>query len=239
MKKLLIALSILCLTNTIIFADAPDEIMYIDKNNIPTDLLKKTIGIITINSGVKGGISLHIYNDSFVIIKSLNLRDDSQPISNYGYHPPVDTLISNFRYLLIDENERFIKIVYNHNQSKTAWIKKTQLNDNFYSSKINYTDNLKTDYGCFLSLFEFTNDEKIIVYALPSDNSKNTLISKNDCDNQLIKIIEQKGEFLKIGIAEINSQLQTVEIKKEIGWIKIKDANGALNVWIIKRDLFG
>jgi viroplasmin and RNaseH domain-containing protein len=144
-------------------------------------------------------------------------------------------LVSNFRYLGIDENERFLKIVYDHNSKKHAWVLKKQLNERFYL-KMKYINDLKTNSGEFLSLFGLTTTNCRKIYNRPTDDSDFEIIYKKDFSNKFIKITEQKNDFLKIAI--INEDCDNnIEIIKELGWVKIKNNTGALNIWIINIDV--
>lgn len=234
MKNRFIFFTLFLITYSPIFANVPNEKFFIN-NNLPREFLKRTIGILTINSGVKRNITIDIYNDDFLKTNTLNLRDNSQPISNFGYHLSEDTLISNFRYLVIDENVKFLKIVYDHNSKKYAWVCKKQIEENFYS-KMKYINDLKTNYGEFLSLFELTSTDFRKIYNLPTDDSDFEFINRNDCSNKLIKILGQKNEFFKIAIVNEDCD-NSIVIIKELGWIKLKDDTGVLNIWIVNEDL--
>jgi hypothetical protein len=234
MKNRFIFFTLFFITYSTIFANVPYEKFFIN-NDLPREFLKRTIGILTINSGVKRNITVDIYNDDFLKTNILNLRDNSQPISNFGYHPPEDTLVSNFRYLVIDENERFLKIVYDHNNKKYAWVLKKQLNERFYL-KTKYINDLKTNFGEFLSLFGLTTKNFRKIYNQPTDDSNFEIIFKKDFSNTLIKIMEQQNEFVKIAIVNEDCD-NNIEIIKELGWVKIKDDTGALNIWIVNKDV--
>lgn len=235
MKNRFIFFTLFLFTYSTINANVPKEEFFINRKNLPKELLKKTIGILTISSGVKRSITVDIYNNDFFKIKTINLRDNSKPISNFGYHPPEDTLISSYRYVVIDENEKFLKIVYDHDNKTYSWVCKKQLDECFYS-KIKYINNLKTNYGEFLSLFELTSAGHRKIYNLPTDDSDFEIINKKDCSNKLIKILYQKNEFLKIAIVNEDCD-NKIEIIKELGWVKLRDDSGALNIWIVNKDV--
>ncbi len=235
MEIRLILFTLFLFMHSTVYSNVPDEKFFISKNNLPKELLKKTIGIITVSSGIKRNVTVDLFNDNFIKTGKINLRDNSLPVSNFGYHPPDDTLISNFRYLITDENENFLKVVYDHNHQKHAWVSKIQLSKNFYS-KIKYTDDLKTDYGEFVSLFELLSTDYRKVYNQPDKDSDFEFIREKDCSGKQVKILEQKGEFLKMAIVNEDCD-NTIEIIKELGWIKIKDETGALSVWIVNIDL--
>lgn len=237
MKKLSFIFFIQVLASTFAFADLPYEIIYINRENLPKELFRNSIGIITLNSGIRAGNSLVLYDNDFKVIKRVNLRDESKPISNFGYHPPFDSLISNYRYLIIAENESYVKIVPDFNVSKSFWISKKEINQKFFS-EIKYLNKLQTKSSEFLSLFDITDKDKRELYISPSELSDHILISREDYKDKLLKIVDQKGDFIKVAIVVPNSQMQKEEIGDVIGWIKIKDNDGTLNVWITMIDLF-
>jgi hypothetical protein len=48
--------------------------------------------------------------------------------------------------------------------------------------------------------------------------------------------MEQQNEFVKIAIVNEDCD-NNIEIIKELGWVKIKDDTGALNIWIVNKDV--
>ena len=238
MKRLIIISIILFTVIPNIIAGHPEEKIHISTKDLNTEHLKDAIGIITLNSGIRGGISLNLYEDNYLKAGLLNIRDNSKPISNYGYHPPVDTLVSNYRFLVLEENDEYYKIAFDYHDPKAYWVDKKELNDKFYN-RIKYLNKIQTKHGEFISLFGLTNMNQRKIYSDPSTSSDFKIITKDEYQDKLIKIVEQKGEYIKIAIAVKNKQLQTEEIGEILGWIRIRDNQGRLNIWIIKMDLFG
>ena len=218
------------------FSEVPYEKFYIDRNNIPIDFLKVTTGVITLSSGVhKINPVIDIYADDFQKYESVNLLDKSHPISNFGYHPEKYPGISNYRYLIIDENENYLKIVYDFLLSKSGWVSKEQIEERFYSS-IKTFDDLETNFGEFLSLFDLQKNDTRKVFSLPDSVSNYREISNLEVDKKEIKILNQTGDFLKIAIVDENCSNE-IKIIEELGWILMRDDQGALNIWVIAKDL--
>ncbi|MFB6317616.1 hypothetical protein [Saccharicrinis sp. FJH54] len=234
MKKTALILFCIVFIQMNIFSDAPWEKFYVTKDNLPTDLLKKGTGILTLNSGIKRGIDLDIFDDNFKKTTVLDLRI-SKPFSNFGYHPPLDTAISNYRYLIIDQNEDYIKIVYDIENKSEAWISRYQLESRFYVS-IKYFNELKTD-DCFLSIFDMLQVDQRKVYSMPDLESECIVLSRSEKGRKLLKIIDQKGDFVKLGLVYRNEDVQSERVSKVLGWIKIRNENNAINVWIFNVDL--
>ena len=218
-----------------VLADGPDEWIHIKPDNIPTDLLKKTIGIITLNSGIKGGTSLNVFDDNFKLLKRINLRDNSKPISNFGYRYDNGPSISNFRYPIIALNKSFVKVSLDFEDSTTYWLSLDEIYSNFYLD-FKFFQALVTDSEEFVSLFTLTTLNERKAFKLPSDNSDFIIITRAEYETSLISIVSQEGDFIKIGLVIFNRDNYEIELVKELGWIKIHDENGTLNIWIISKD---
>jgi hypothetical protein len=69
-------------------ADAPYEQYHVIYDDIASGVLENTIGILTINSGVKNGKELRTYSqagETFVFHRTLQAKAEMRPISHFGY----------------------------------------------------------------------------------------------------------------------------------------------------------
>jgi len=236
MTKIYTTLILVTILLSSIFSAVPFEKFYVDRSNIPEDFLKLTTGVITLSSGVnKESPLIDIYADDFIEYEGVDLQVNSQPISNYGYHPPIHPGISGYRYLIIAENEKYLKIVYDFVSSKSGWVPKDQIEERFYSSIKNFKD-LETNYSEFLSLFDLQIANTRKVYTHPTNDSNFSIISKLEVGKKEIKILDQSGDFIKIAVVE-GICGNKFKIVKELGWTKMKDDQGAINIWVIRKDL--
>ena len=233
--KILIIIILHC---TLLYADAPYEQYHVAYNDISKDVLKNTIGILTINSGVKKGMELKTYSKSekkFIFDKILRVKETT-PISNFGYHPPIDELhFENYRYPIVGKSGQYLQIVYDPKKNLKAWINIKEVKEKFFTSIV-MLDSIKTPSPFFVDIFYLTKNGRRKLYKEPKNDADFIIISKNEPKYSMLKIIEQKNGFVKIGIVHINFETlgETIE---PIGWIKIRDNQGMLTIWIMDIDL--
>ncbi|MEO0097430.1 MAG: hypothetical protein ABIK78_04975 [candidate division WOR-3 bacterium] len=221
-----------------LFADAPYEKYHIEYKDISKDVLKNTIGILTINSGIKKGTKLKGYfkkGKKFIYEKTLKVKK-TIPISNFGFHPPIDELyIENYRYPIVDKFEQFLCIVYDPIRNLKIWVNIKEIEKNFYTD-ILMVDSIPIPNNFFINIFYFTENGKRKVYKEPKNDADFIIISKDEYKYSLFKIIGQKDEFIKIGIFHFNYDTNEEWIEP-LGWIKIRDKYGRLMFWIKYVDL--
>lgn len=221
-----------------LLADAPYEKYYVTYSPELRRILQETIGILTINSGVKKGKEIKTYfreGENFNTNKVLNAKE-TNPLSNYGFHPPVnDSLISNYRYPLIASDEDFLCIVYDVKNGLKTWVNKKELEKDFYVSIV-MIDSLPIPNRFLVNIFYFTYSGNRKLYDQPNRESKFRIISKGKRYN-LLKIIEQEEEFVKLGVVRYNYETSEEEIEP-IGWVRTRDNEGMLMFWIRNFDFY-
>lgn len=236
--KVIIVGGINLLFSLSLFADAPYEKYHVAYKDISKDVLKNTVGILTINSGIKKGTELKAYTrieKQFSYNKTLKVKK-TIPISNFGYHPPVDELcISNYRYPIVAKFEQYLCIVYDPIKNLKTWVNMKEVEENFYTSTV-MVDSIKIPSSFFVDIFYFTKSGKRKLYKEPRNDAKYIIISKNESKYGLLKIIGQKKDFVKIGIVHVDFDTYEESIEP-IGWVKIRDGQGRLMFWIKYVDL--
>lgn len=235
-KKVII--SIIILYCSPLYADAPYEQYHVAYEDISKDVLKNTMGILTINSGIKKGAELKTYLKSgkkFTFNRILKVKE-TIPISNFGYHPPIEELdIENYRYPIVDKSDRYLQIVYDPKKNLKAWVNIKEVEENFYSTIV-MLDNIKIPSNFFVDIFYFTKTGRRKIYNDAKKNADFTIISRDDYRDTLLRIMEQKNGFIKIGIVHVNFDTYE-EFIEPIGWIKVRDDRGLLTIWIKYVDL--
>ncbi len=85
----------------------------------------------------------------------------------------------------------------------------------------------------FADVFHFTQNGKRKLYQQPDQNVAFAIISKNARQFRWLKIIDQKAGFIQVGtIRYLNDQPKV----DPIGWIRIRDDEKRLMLWIVSAD---
>ncbi len=236
----IIALIIVSLLYSLsIFADAPYEKYHIAYKDISKDVLKSTIGILTVNSVVRKVVKLKTYSrdgKQFIYNKTLKIKE-TIPISNYGYHPPIDKWhISNYRYPILAKFEEYLCIVYDPIKNLKIWVNTKEIEENVYTSIV-MSDSIKTPDSFFVDIFCFTNSGSRKVYKEPQNDADFIILAKYQFKYLLLKIIEQRNGFIKVGSFHLNHDTDKKTIEP-LGWVRIKDNQGMFMIWINNVDLY-
>lgn len=215
-------------------ADAPYELYHVSRSSISVSILKESIGILTISSGIRKGKYLKPYQE-----KSGNWTPEKMidalktiPVSNFSYHPLSDYEgVGSFRFPILKKSGAFIKIAIDPVDAKSIWVSREDL-DKDYFVKEDYFENFRPQE---LIDPEFPGLENARLYAKPSFQSETSGINHG----QRFRVIGQKGDFLEVaedegdgeGDEEGASTQKTIE-PKSAGWIPIHDKKGLLIIWV-------
>lgn len=239
MNKYLHTLFITTILITNLFSAAPVERYHVEPKELDKDILKNTIGILTLNSGIKRGLEFNSYrfeNNSYDINKIISVSE-TIPISNFGYFSLVDTIlfVQNYRYPILTVNTNYYEIVYDVKNDKRTWVNINNVENSFHTSLF-YYDKIETYKRIYFDIFTFNfGDRK--VYSEPDINSDYQVLQKADFDGKAIKVLEQDNEFLKIGIVKPEYDKEFNFLIEPIGWINIRDKDNNITIWIKMIDL--
>lgn len=234
-----VVISLLC--SQPLFADGPYETYHVAIDDISKDVLKNSIGILTINAGIKKGMELKTFvrdEEQFTYVKNLKVRGETTPISNFGLRPPIDTsYISNYRYPIVGKVNHYLCIVYDPKRNIKAWVNKNAIEENFSGVSVIIIDSLKTPSSFFVDIFYFTKSGRRKLYQESKNDADFIVISKDEHKYSLLRIIEQKNGFVRIGIAYVDYSAGQESIEP-IGWIRIRNNQGMLMIWVKYVDLY-
>lgn len=226
----------LVLGNSIYF-ETPSEYFLVTKEEISKDVLKNTIGIFTLNSGVKNGQTLTAYErkgETFHFVKTLNVKGDTQPVSYFGYSwESTSGGVSNYRYPLIEKNDKYLSIVIDPVRAEKVWINLNETKMNYSSAEIFMLDSLrvaKLPAFCALDIFHFDADGMREFYASPDQDSTLTILNAKNVKHSFNKILAQENGYLKI--KSIYTNKNSPYEHELVGWIKMRDNLGQLSVWL-------
>jgi hypothetical protein len=217
-----------------LLADAPYEKYHLFYQEISKDVLRKTIGILTISSGIKKGTELKTYSKSgnkYIFDKIIKPKE-TIPISNFGYHPSFhEPYIENYRYPIVFRSDPFLCIVYDPKKNLKTWVNLEEVGRDFYILRV-FLDSLSISEDLFVDVFYFTGSVKRKVYKEPENGADFSVISEDEHKYSAFKVIEQKDGFIKIGIFRWDADPLKEEPVEPIGWIKIRDDKGYVTVWV-------
>jgi hypothetical protein len=220
------------------WADAPYEQYHVPPGKVIKGILKKTIGILTISSGAetKEGKELKIYKripqragaDQFQNDGKLSVVTDTRPVSNFGYHPPIDErYFDNYRYPITAKSGKFVRIVHHSLEKSETWVNPDEVKNDFGQVSVVMLKHLKKS-PFYADIFYFSATGVRKLYKKPSKDSEYSLIKEKDHENSLLTIIDQKGEFVRIGASNSDPGGEPIS---PLGWIRIRDNAGALTIW--------
>ena len=238
-RKIILMILVCLLGSGLLFADAPYEEYHVAYKDISKDVLKNTIGILTINSGVKEGTNLKTYlisGNKFTFNKILKVKE-TIPVSNFGYHSGIEELdIDNYRYPVVSQSDNYLCIVYDPKKNSQAWIDTEEAKQDFYFDLV-MIDSMPTPFELFVDVFNFTEDGKREIYTEPKKDAPGITISKELFEQSLLKVTDQKNGFIKIeGPAFVSHDIGKGHIELS-GWIRIRDDEGNLIIWIKNVDV--
>jgi len=223
-----------------LFADAPYEKYHVTPESISKVVLRDTIGILTIVSGAdKTSTELNTYSrtiKSFTYSKKLKISETT-PVSNFGYQDPQNppsSSIDTYRYPIVAKSGQYLCIVYDPIKNKRAWINIKETEANFHSSIV-MLENIETPSSFFIDIFYLAKKEGVKLYKEPSKNAGFTLLI-DEQKYSLLRILEQKGNFIRIGIVKVGPDTNPESVES-IGWIRIRDEQNMLMIWVKDEDL--
>ncbi|MGE5693484.1 MAG: hypothetical protein ACM3YF_06875 [Candidatus Zixiibacteriota bacterium] len=204
-------------------------------------VLKKTVGIFTINSHpetVKKGTKLRIYvreGKEFIYSKTLKVFEETIPISSCGYQSWAERrIIQYFRYPITDRSGKFLQICYDQVQQLEAWVDLEEVGLEFETSIIKL-DSIQTPSTFFVDIFHFSPGGRCKIYSRPNGHSGVKSLSKNNPKYFVFRILELKRGYAKI--AAVLGMGNGEEPRETLGWIKLRDEHGVLLIWVMCADL--
>jgi hypothetical protein len=221
-----------------LFSEIPYEFYRVKYNEISRDVLKNTIGILTINSGTLGGTELRGYSragNRFSYDTTIKV-EETIPISNFDYQPRLREMsgVGNYRYPIVGAFEKFMCITYDPKKNLRTWISLKETEEKFEVNIVMLDSMLKSkDY--YLDIFYSTESGRKKVYNEPKMGVRFHIISKDKYS--LIVLLGQKNGFLRIGYVKSGIGIDEQKVVESPGWIRIRDDKGLLTIWIKYVDL--
>ena len=249
MKNLPSAILVIILTISFqCYADAPYETYFLDRTQIPDNILRNTKAVLTVNitdpkayaeyygkSKIMDTPYISIFKKnetSFNKIGILNKADIKTPTG--GEYGPI----SWYRFPVIDWQGEFLKIVYNLSEQKKCWVNFSELkSSSIYDQPVlNQFTNQSSSETVTVDIFYLTKKNEIKLYNAPSLKSASQIVtpaskiltSSGAYDAGAFQIVEQKN-----GLARLVHTFGLDMPTQSIGWIRLRDKNGLLLLWPI------
>jgi hypothetical protein len=162
-RKIILMIVVCLAGSNLLFADAPYERYHVAYKDISKDVLKNTIGILTLISDIQKGADLKVYlrsGNKFAFDKILKVKE-TLPISNFGYEPGLEDLnIQNYRYPVVSKSDHYLCIVYDPKKNLQAWVDTEAAKEDFYLDLV-LIDSILTPSELFVDVFYFTKGKSI------------------------------------------------------------------------------
>lgn len=221
------------------FADAPSEGYHVAYKDISKEVLRNTIGILTINSraGKEATLQTYAREAGQYVPAALLEAADTTPISSFGYHPPVDSgTIENYRYPIIEATDSYVRIVYDPVKNLSGWINLIETGKRF-STSVTMLHDLEALKSFSIDIFSFTESGKRKFYKFPGTPDNHFLVEKSDISYWFLTVMDMRKGYLQLGKPRFNDSTLELEGVDPIGWIRIRDDQGLLTFWIMLVDM--
>ncbi len=229
----LLTASIIATCYVLVLGEGPMEHFHVGLEELGPDVLKHTVGILTLNAGVKGGKEWQTYirqGGKFVPDRILNLVAATKPVSHFGLSSVEG--VENFRYPIVSRQDRFYCVVYDPIADSRAWVNFDELEKHFYCNEVEIETSSSPRLGLgSINIFCFTQSGRRKLYTQPDEQAAFSIVAKGEGHYSGLIGLEQTGNFLKVGRALANEDGET-ERMEELGWIKIRDEAGRLTFWL-------
>lgn len=221
------------------FADAPSEGYHVAYKDISKEVLRNTIGILTINSraGKEATLQTYAQKAGQYVPAALLKAADTIPISSFGYHPTIDSeAIGNYRYPIIERTDMYVRIVYDPVKNLSAWINLAEAEKHF-STYVTMLHDLETLKSFSIDIFSFTESGKRKFYKFPGKPNNYFIVEKSDTSYGSLTVMDMRKGYLQLGKPRFNDSTFELEDVDPIGWIRIRDDQGLLTFWIMLVDM--
>lgn len=233
---IILATGLLCLPT---FADAPGEAFHVAYQDISREVLRRTIGILTINSRARQESTLQTYSGEAGQLVPAALLQIAQttPISNFGYHPPHDSgSFENYRYPIVEKAGSHVKFVYNPVKNLSAWIDLAETEKHF-STSVTMLHDLNALRPFFIDIFHFTENRKRKFYRHPGKPDDFFIVEESRIPYGLLKVMDMREGYLQLGKPHFNDSTFEIESIEPVGWIRMRDDSGQITFWVRDEDL--
>jgi hypothetical protein len=202
----------------------------IRSTKISEQVLKDSIGVLTVSPMAGGGPNIKVYrhsDDKFVFWKSLSVLQQTKAVSGFECRPdryPQNSFTCHFP--LVAQIDNFFLIVINPETNRRAWINRKEAEKDW---SIDITFFEASHPKCcedLVDIFFFTESDKRNLYQHPSPDSPFKVIGREAATCVVLKTF--RNGFVQL--AHIGDK-STNKPERSLGWVRLRDDKGRLTVW--------
>lgn len=235
LKSLLLMVLMFLMLPVGAFADSPYEEFHAAYGEIASAALHDTIGVLTINATWSWEPSYHVDDLQIPLGEKthvglvpggrISLQNETRSLSSYGYSGT-----GSFRYPITEISGEYCRIIIDAKADRRVWVNSRMLGAMLENGvQICLFDAMK---DVQVDIFVFTSSRKKKIYDQPAKDSKYRII--DDKTWPALEAAETKDGFVRLVVRE--GEPGENQVKKTIGWARIRDNEGFLSLWIVSVD---
>jgi hypothetical protein len=230
------------------YSDAPVETYFLEKTQIPDNVLRETKAVLTVNiidpkayaeyynqPNMKQAPYITVYKKAGNSFKKMGVLEKAQIKTPTGgkYGP-----ITWYRFPVTNSKREYFEIIYDILGNKKCWVNFSELKSSLSGEKpvLDWFTTQPSSEPVSVDIFFLTRNKEIRVYTSPTSGFPSQVLTpqseilrtRSVYDDRAFQIIERKNGF---GHLVVNRGCDIPG--RSIGWIRLRDENGRLLVWPI------
>lgn len=228
-------LFILCLfISARCFSEGAMEHYHVKYSQISKAVHRDTIGTLSIyNWTQKTGKNIISYQkkpNGFILSKYFDIKKDTIPFSTWGL-TGWRTNDSIYRFPITAKENDYLQIVIDVQKEIRAWVNLQSLEISFMVDVILFEAIKGKKWDTIINPI-LSGPWKVKVCEEPNESSKSFDLLLGGWDPLFFKAMESSGGYVKVD-RWVYSQEAGKSSIKPLGWIRVKDKEGKLLIWVI------
>lgn len=230
------------------YSDAPVETYFLEKTQIPDNVLRETKAVLTVNiidpkayaeyynqPNLKLAPYITVYKKTGNSFKKMGILEKAQIKTPTGGNYGPSTW---YRFPVTNSKGEYFEIIYDISEHKKCWVNFSELKSSLSGEKpvLDWFTTQPSSEPVSVDIFFLTRNKEIRVYTSPTSGSPSqALTPQSDIlrtsevyDDRAFQIIERKNGFGHLGVNQGCDRPA-----RSVGWIRLRDENGRLLVWPI------
>ncbi len=229
-------------------SDAPVETYFLEKTQIPDNVLRETKAVLTVNMidpktyaeyynqpNINQAPYISVYKKVGNSFKKMGVLEKVQIKTPTGgeYGPSAW-----YRFPVTNSKREYFEIIYDILEHKKCWVNFSELKSSLSGEKpgLDWFTTRSSSEPVSVDIFFLTRNKEIRVYTSPTSGSPSQALTPQSeilrtsavYDARAFQIIESKNGFGHLGVNQGCDRPA-----RSIGWIRLRDENGRLLVWPI------
>jgi hypothetical protein len=230
------------------YSDAPVETYFLEKTQIPDNVLKETKAVLTVSiidpkayaeyynqPNMKQAPYITVYKKAGNSFKKIGVLGKAQIKTPTGGHYGPGAW---YRFPVTHSKGEYLEVIYDILEHQKCWINFSELKSSLSGEKpaLDWFTTQSSSEPVSVDIFFLTRNKEIRVYTSPTSRSPSQgltpqseiLRTSEVYDARAFQIIERKNGFGKFVVNQGCDRPG-----RSIGWIRLRDENGRLLVWPI------